>query len=245
MIKRLVRERLARFVDSRLVTHDGKWEILDKVMRAQRAWRLPEGDYLEFGTYEGMSFAHACALARREGLDGMRFFAFDSFEGLPGTSSFEEAETGYDHFHPGQFACSETRFKEILAARGVDLSRVTTVPGYYEASLTPGLRGELGIRRASVVWIDVDLYRSTVPVLDWVTPLLGPGTFLLFDDWFSFGGDPRAGELRATMEWLERTPAIELVRYDRFHTAGMAFLVQPRGAGGSEAGRRAEAQTEP
>ena len=51
-------------------------------------------------------------------------------------------------------------------------------------------------------------------------------TFLIFDDWFSFGANPFAGELKATNEWLSANPQINLVEYDNFHTAGKAFLVQ-------------------
>ncbi len=43
-----------------------------------------EGDYCEFGVYTGRSFVHAYkALTRQEKTPSTRFFAFDSFEGLP------------------------------------------------------------------------------------------------------------------------------------------------------------------
>ena len=41
------------------------------------------GDYLEFGVYQGSSLIMAFHLARRYRLNTMRFFAFDSFAGLP------------------------------------------------------------------------------------------------------------------------------------------------------------------
>ena len=52
--------------------------VFRKVSESQTA-----GDYLEFGVFRGTSFINACRLARRYRLDKMRFFAFDSFEGLP------------------------------------------------------------------------------------------------------------------------------------------------------------------
>ena len=42
-----------------------------------------EGDYLEFGTYQGRSLASAHHIAQLYGLKNMRFYAFDSFQGLP------------------------------------------------------------------------------------------------------------------------------------------------------------------
>ena len=92
--------------------------------------------------------------------------------------------------------------------------------------LTDELKTCLPIKRAAVVWIDCDLYASTVPVLDFITGYLTTGSFIAFDDWFSFGADPDAGEMRATNEWLSRNPSIQLVEYHKFHTAGISFLVQ-------------------
>lgn len=46
-----------------------------------------EGDYLEFGVYEGQTFIEAWETARRYENGQMRFHAFDSFEGLPDISA--------------------------------------------------------------------------------------------------------------------------------------------------------------
>ena len=203
---------------------DPKWQILNMIMRSIRSWELPVGDYLEFGVYRGLSFMHAFELAERYDLGFMNFFGFDSFQGLP--ADIDATEKKYDHFFEGQFACSEPEFRAILGQGGVDLGRVTLVPGFYDRVLTETLKERLPIKRAAVVWIDCDLYASTVPVLDFVTDYLTTGSFLVFDDWFSFGADPGAGEMRATIEWLERHPDITLVEYQKFHSAGISFLVQ-------------------
>src|SRR5437763_11463578 len=42
-----------------------------------------EGDYLEFGVFRGNSFIKAWNSARLTGRRRVRFYAFDSFEGLP------------------------------------------------------------------------------------------------------------------------------------------------------------------
>jgi len=205
---------------------DPKGEIIEKMMRSLRSWRLPAGDYLEFGLHRGLSFLHAVRYARRYELESMRFYGFDSFEGLP--DAINEAEGKYDHFHEGQYACSESEFRSILEEAKVDTSRITLVPGFYDQVLTSELKQKLSIERAAVVWIDCDLYESTVPVLEFITDCVTTGTFLAFDDWFSFGADPNAGEMRAVEEWLNRHPEINLVEYHKFHTAGISFLVQRR-----------------
>ncbi len=200
-----------------------KESILKRIMQAHISWKLPEGDYLEFGTWRGRSFINAYRYALASNIDTMRFIAFDSFQGLP--SAGDESESVYERFYEGQFACDQQSFLDNLARGGVDLSKVRTVPGFFNESLTPQLKSELGIKRAAIVWIDADLYESTVPVLDWITDLIDDGTFLCFDDWFSFGGDPRTGEIRATREWLEKNPDIRLTEYRRFSADGVVFLV--------------------
>ena len=42
-----------------------------------------QGDYLEFGSFRGNTLTTAFLSAKRFGLNSMRFFIFDSFEGLP------------------------------------------------------------------------------------------------------------------------------------------------------------------
>lgn len=208
-----------------LVLHR-KYELLEEITAALQAWRLPPGDYLEFGVYRGSCFISAYKLATRKRLP-MRFYAFDSFEGLPEP---DDVESGYNHFSAGQYACSQNEFRSILKKARVNLDRVTLIPGFFETSLRSDEVRSLPIKRIAVAWVDCDLYSSTVPVLEYLTPLLTSGSVLVFDDWFSFGGDPAAGELRAVREWLVRNPNIQLIEYRKFGISGIAFLVQRIGA---------------
>jgi O-methyltransferase len=204
--------------------YGSKKSILKRIMSVYKAWDMPEGDYLEFGVHKGRSFVYAYHMAVAAGMDNMRFYAFDSFEGLPG--DFADEESKGKHFSEGQFSFSEPNFLENLKKGRVDLDKVTTVKGFYDKVLTQELKASLPIKRAAVVWVDCDLYSSTVPVLDFVTDYLGNGTFLCFDDWFAFGANPYAGEIRAVDEWLERNKNIRLVEYRKFRATGIVFLVQ-------------------
>jgi len=199
-------------------------------------WNQIEGDYLEFGVYRGESLAeayHSLDRNRRDhaanGFDSPeytrwqaappRFFAFDSFEGLPAGT-----ERPVD-FGQGAFGCSEAEFKANVARAGVDLTRVITVPGFYDQSLTQDVKRRLKLERAALVMIDCDLYESTVPVLDFLTDLVGQGTVLIFHDWFRFKGRPDCGEQRACREWLARNPHLELIEYWREGPQAVSFLV--------------------
>jgi hypothetical protein len=200
-------------------------------------WNQIEGDYLEFGVFQGDSLTeayHAIDRGRRDhaayGFDSPeykrwqasppRFFAFDSFEGLPDST----AERPVD-FGPGAFGCSEAEFRANVARAGVDLTRVITVSGFYDRSLTPDVKRRLKLEKAALVMIDCDLYESTVPVLDFLTDLVGQGTILIFHDWFRFKGRPDCGEQRACREWLARNPHLELIEYWREGPQAVSFLV--------------------
>ena len=201
------------------------------------AWNQVDGDYLEFGVYRGGSFIAAFQaieknrrnvgsanrgsselsqwLAKRP-----RFFAFDSFAGLPGGEAERQSDYG-----EGAYACTEDMFRRNVQEAGVDMARVVTVPGMYDKSLTPAVKAQHGLRQAAMVMIDCDLNESTVPVLDFITDLVGQGTILVFHDWFRFKGSPQQGEQRACREWLQRNPQFELIEYWREGPQAVAFLV--------------------
>lgn len=182
-----------------------------------------EGDYLEFGVYRGDSFINAWQSARTTGQPNVRFYAFDSFRGLPDPATSAIDRDG--EFVEGQFSAARSQFERNLRAAGVDMDRVTIVEGFYESTLADSKPRDYGLESASVVWIDCDLYASTVCVLEFVTDLLQDGSVLAFDDWYCFRARPDRGEQQACSEWLSRNPGITLVPYRTFHWAGQSFVV--------------------
>lgn len=203
------------------------------------AWNQIVGDYLEFGVYEGNSFAEAYRSISRARSNVKQFigkpevdawyrnppkyFAFDSFNGLP-EGPFER----HADYYEGAYKCSEEAFLQNIRAGGVELSDVVTVPGFYDQSLNSNTKERLKLSRAATILIDCDLYESTVPVLDFITSLVVQGTIIIFDDWYRYGGRPDQGEQRACAEWLERNPQIELVQYWQQGPQTVAFLVNLR-----------------
>lgn len=181
------------------------------------------GDYFEFGLYRGYSFAKAFELCRELGLDEMRLFGFDSFEGLPRLEQGDEAD---GRFFRGQFACSLQVVEQNLRDAGVDRSRYRLIEGYYEDSLTSELKSELGSKRAAVVLLDCDLYSSTRIALGWLDDLLTEGSILLFDDWSSHGDDVRQGQPRALHEFLEARSDLRVESLGEFPSHGKIFVLR-------------------
>jgi hypothetical protein len=142
------------------------------------------GNIIEFGTWKG----HSIRTIRDElwmtqlwdrKQRAKRIFACDSFEGLP---------EDYEGLPAGNFATPVPR-----------LTGVRIVKGFFEDSLTPELAEEVG--QVSLAHLDADLESATTTALNWLTPLLHPGSVLVFDEFV--GADP--AEERALVEWSERT----------------------------------------
>jgi hypothetical protein len=177
-----------------------------------------EGDYLEFGVFRGDSFVEAYKAASFMGLRKMRFFAFDSFAGLP------SGEGG--RFRKGEFYCSKKDFRNNLKEAGVNLKKVVVVEGWYKDTLNEKTLKREGIKRAAWVHVDCDLYVSAKEVLDFITPLVTDGTVIVFNDWWVFKGRDDKGERQACREWLAKNPQIKLHLFMSHGYGDAAFVVQ-------------------
>ena len=215
-----------------------------RVAASHIAWNLIVGDYLEFGVWKGSSLAEAYHAVRwnrdnvrtemhsshdqpefRQWWDHPpRFFAFDSFEGLPSSGG---ANRPVDYF-AGAYACGEADVRANLLRLGVPEGTMIAVPGFFDRSLTSEARTRHNLTQAAIIMIDCDLFESTVPVLAFITPLVRQGTILIFHDWYRFKGSRDQGEQRACREWLEANPEIELEPWWQETGQAKAFLVHDR-----------------
>ncbi len=174
------------------------------------------GDYAEFGVWQGRTFSAACFLGRERRLN-MRFWAFDSFEGLPSSEG---------EFRLGEYACSQESFLRNVKKCLGDLDRIHVVPGLFSKTLVTDDPSVQSLNRVAVAWVDCDLYESTVPVLNFLATRLQDGSLLFFDDWFNHKGRSDCGEQKACGEWLRRYPHIQLAEYSKFGWHGKSFIVR-------------------
>jgi hypothetical protein len=182
------------------------------------------GYYMEFGSHEANTMRLAWDTFRH--LFDWTYVSFDSFEGLPEMEDFDRS----DIFRAGNLATAEEHFIGLVTGHGMPRDKLMTVKGFYDQSLTPAVRARLEPKKAAVVYVDCDLYASTVPVLAFVRPFLQKGTVIVFDDWNCYHGDPDLGERKAWREFLEANPDLRFV--DFVSTAeGQAFICVDPGAG--------------
>jgi len=144
----------------------------------------------EFGVFTGTSINHLAKLTNKT------VFGFDSFEGLP--------ESWGDHWKKG-----DCRVPKIPKVR----KNVTLVKGWYNESLPPFLQTQS--QKVCFLHIDCDLYSSVKTVFDLLEPRIGPGTVIVFDEYFNYPQWEEA-EFKAFHEFAARTGLrYEYIGYNR------------------------------
>jgi len=238
-------------LEQRLLYKAAKFIAADKIA----------GDYLEFGVFRGDSFILAYNTLEevfseeagqsyyRSPADSadrwaiwqkMRFFAFDSFEGLPELKGIDCLTRD---FVPGKFRSSYEVFCQRLRRAEIPARKVGIIPGWFDDTLTEETRLRFGLNKAAIVYIDSDLYYPAKAALNFVTPLLQDGTVIIFDDWYSYRGHPRLGEQRACAEWLEAHPEWTLTHFQKEGPWRNSFIVNLRNISEAERGLAAGGAT--
>jgi O-methyltransferase len=174
----------------------------------------PVGDYLEFGVFRGDSLL-CMDQARREAGLSFRLFGFDSFEGLPELAPDDQGWTA------GSFRSNYGSTRRRLTSNGIDWSRTVLVKGWFDETLTPELRDEHELVKASTIMIDCDLYSSAKTALEFSAPLIRDEAIIFFDDWDGGSGlaERGEGEARAFGEFLAAHPEFTATEFDSYrHT---------------------------
>jgi hypothetical protein len=175
--------------------------------------------YFEFGCHSARTFSAVINHANFLKMYNMEFYAFDSFQGLPDT---EKSEDGI--FKTGEFKTTINEFKsKVYNKTGYKIANKYLVEGFYSNSLTKERQNKMP--KVGVVHIDVDLYSSTVEVLNFLLPLLTIGTVILFDDWYCFAPGQNKGESKAFKEFLDLNKNITVENWKNYSTFGKSFII--------------------
>jgi O-methyltransferase len=205
------RGRWLRYTYARHITEERKYLFLC-IARFANVNRPIEGYYMEFGCFEANTMRLAYDTFHH--LFDWHYVGFDSFEGLPEIEAIDRQ----DAWQKGKLKTAEQNFIQICRRHGLPANRLRTVKGFYADSLTEELARDMLPRKAAVIYVDCDLYVSTVPVLSFVTVFLQVGTIIVFDDWNCFDADPDRGERKAWREFCDLHPHL---RFEPFVQTGM------------------------
>jgi O-methyltransferase len=179
------------------------------------------GDYVEFGSYGGNSLSLAYEALTQIG-SARRLWAFDSFAGLPEITDPRDErwrtdininQGGVDNFHAD------------CAKLGIPRDAYTAVEGYFADTLPPlGTDGDPS--DIAFVYVDCNMYSSTVTVFEFLAPRLKHGMIIAFDDYFLWTSTEVSGERSALDEFLVANPQWHFHRYKDVTYAAVAFVVE-------------------
>ncbi len=96
--------------------------------------------------------------------------------------------------------------------------------GFYSESLNDATHRRFSGRKAAIVYVDCDLYESTIQVLDFVQPYLVDGSIICFDDYYNYKGDPEQGEQKALVEFLQKQTRVRVIPYMGYAPLGKSFI---------------------
>ena len=195
----------------------------DCIRRLQKIKGKEIGNYLEFGVFNGSSMGSAYLTAKKANLETMRFYGFDSFEGLP-----KGTEDEHDILQEGFYCCPFSKTKECLERRGVNTDEINWIKGLYQDTLNAGTIKKFDIGHIGIAFIDCDTYSSSKTVLDFLGPLINEPCIFCFDDWKLYDMDVKGtGEYRSFNEFLEENTHIKAKRIRSYNRKSESFLLIP------------------
>jgi hypothetical protein len=149
--------------------------------------KLPNGNLIEFGVFSGNCLNRLIKGAENVGKPFEKIYGFDSFTGIPKET---EGVLHNPEWPEGAFnVCKDFNLKTVSEAlhfvrKNIERKDgITFIPGYFE-HIEPKQWINL-TNSASYIHIDVDLYRSTIEVLDFILPMqiLKISGIIRYDDW--------------------------------------------------------------
>jgi hypothetical protein len=149
-------------------------------------------------------------------------FGFDTFEKFISASTLDTHETWVGDLFNLPLEKIQKRFKRYKNVSFIkcDASTLSEGPTVFTPQTTLGISG-----KSVIILFDMDLYAPTISALRWAKQTMQQGTFLMFDEFFSFAGDLNRGEALAVNEFLNENPSIRLREVMNYGSGGKVFVV--------------------
>ena len=181
------------------------------------------GDYLEFGVFNGSSIGSMYRAAGKAGLD-IRYFGFDSFQGLPEEAEKEDCGV----WKKGFYACSFEKMCACLREREIEKDNIVWIEGWYQDTLNEETALKHEIDNIGIVFIDCDTYSSSKAVLDFLAPLIKKPVIMCLDDWKLNDLDIKGmGEYKSFNEFLEQNTHLRAKEMKSYNRKSRTFLITP------------------
>lgn len=180
------------------------------------------GDYVEFGSWGANTFKLAYGHTAG-GPVTRHMWAFDSFAGLPETSDPRDVHPGWRTGGPGQGGVDQ--FHAACEDHGIPRDAYTAIEGYYDDSLPP-FGTDAPPADIALVYLDCNLYTSTVSALRFLSPRLKHGMIIAFDDYWCWSPTDVSGERTAFHQFEAEHPQWVFTRFKEVNWGGLSFVVE-------------------
>ena len=150
-----------------------------------------KGAYLEFGVHKGDSVKFAYMVMQLINYK-LPMFGFDSFQGFPKHNN---------KFWKRMRVLNNPNDYYEEARKNLKSTQIKLIKGYYSETLKNNIN--YGFDKASIIFIDCDLYISGKEVFNYITPFLQDGTFIIIDDWNQEKARDDKGLRKAFYEWTK------------------------------------------
>ncbi len=131
-----------------------------------------EGDYIEFGIFKGKSLLHSIKTYKQffNSNDKITFYGLDSFDGFPSDN--------HNFYNSNNFSTSYAKVTKTFAK----YRNVKIIKGFFSDVLK---NEEFHKNVYSFVFIDCDIYESSLDVFKHIDKKIVKGGFLMIDDFTS------------------------------------------------------------
>jgi len=144
---------------------------------------LQGGDFVETGVYTGGTSAVMMHILMDFDTCGRKFYAFDSFAGLPSTVPQDRSGSGMTGIK-GQFVVTQERYQNNLKrVNAWNESIIVISKGWFNETCARS-----PVSRISFLRLDGDIFVSTWDALSALYDRVVPGGYIYIDDYGSFNG---------------------------------------------------------
>lgn len=181
-----------------------------------------DGDYLEFGVARGSTMKMAINSSRVRGIDGMKFYGVDTFEGFPETIGPETNFKTYRNIVGSRVFTINTLEKKLgfRSVRDLRFLKLNMENGDLST-----LRDFADLSNLAIVHLDMDYFVPTYNALMEIRDGLKIGSILMFDNFFFFSGSDLMGERKALSNFQSSNPNLIISEYFSYGWHGKAFIV--------------------
>lgn len=182
--------------------------------------------HFEFGIFNGTSLSAAVNAYEELGYDEVKIFAFDAYLGLPEDIIYDDNGV----WEPSLYKCDKAKMLDCLERRGIDITKVSFIDGWYEDTLSQENMKRLNIKEFDVAFIDCDTYSSSILCLMFLKSLLKEGSIIIFDDWRLHDLDIyNLGEKKAFIEFTKKLSGWTWRRFRTYNRKSQGFKFKESG----------------